>query len=380
MAHDPHISFCLKTLGDLCPKSLLDIGSGFENWRRLIKDRQPGQATDEIRGFVYDRIRPERALDISGQATNSWDLSIIGDLTAQWNKETGDKILNEALRISVYVLINTPIAPEYDRNDDGKNKSWSLSELLALDPIRYTVWNEHNHRKHGSFLLSRTDSACLKNPRPEEAFVRMIQLNAQDGLESVCGHGSSLAQTAEIRQQLPLLFADFDVRSMLDAPCGDFNWMKLVISDVKEYVGADVLPELIAQNRRNLSDPNRKFITLDVQGDELPEVDLIFCRDCLVHFSYQDALRALYNFQKSKSTYLLTTTFTNRKVNDDIITGDWRTLNLQLAPFHFPPPITIINECCPEDGGRYSDKSLGLWRLSDILEPPINKNNILQPS
>jgi hypothetical protein len=36
---------------------------------------------------------------------------------------------------------------------------------------------------------------------------------------------------------------------LLDIPCGDFNWMKLLNLGV-DYIGADIVGELIAENRR----------------------------------------------------------------------------------------------------------------------------------
>jgi hypothetical protein len=102
-----------------------------------------------------------------------------------------------------------------------------------------------------------------------------------------------------------------------------------------------------------------------MRGD-LPRSDVILCRDCLVHLSYDDVHRTLGNFKCSATTYLLTTTFTSLAANSDIVTGQWRPLNLQLPPFSFPSPLKIIVEGCTEAGGRYADKSLALWRLSDI--------------
>jgi hypothetical protein len=39
---------------------------------------------------------------------------------------------------------------------------------------------------------------------------------------------------------------------------------------------------------------------------------------------------------------------------------------MRLAPFYFPEPLLIVNEGCTEEAGQYTDKSLGLWLLSDI--------------
>src|SRR5206468_8081366 len=123
---------------------------------------------------------------------------------------------------------------------------------------------------------------------------------------------------------------------------------------------------LVERNQRIFGDSERRFIHLDITRDYLPQVDLIFCRDCLVHFPLAEIANALTNFKRSKSKYLLTTTFTEPRANTEIATGQWRPLNLQLPPFNFPPPLRLINEKCTEVNGAYADKGLGLWRLEDI--------------
>jgi hypothetical protein len=154
---------------------------------------------------------------------------------------------------------------------------------------------------------------------------------------------------------------------MLDVPCGDFNWMSGVDLTGIHYTGGDVVPELVRQNRRH-ERPNVRFVDLNLLTDQLPEADVIFCRDCLVHFSLADVSRALRNICQSRSRYLITTTFTERSENTDIPTGRWRVLNLQLPPFSFPPPQRLLVEECTEGNGKYRDKSLGVWSL-DTLRP-----------
>ena len=105
---------------------------------------------------------------------------------------------------------------------------------------------------------------------------------------------------------------------------------------------------------------------MNLAESELPKVDLIFSRDCLVHLSFKDALKIIENFKRSGSKYLLTTTFKGRTKNEDLGTGFWRPLNKQLAPFNFPEPIHLINEGCSEEGNMFEDKCLGLWLLQDI--------------
>lgn len=200
----------------------------------------------------------------------------------------------------------------------------------------------------------------------EKIFTQIYHQNVWGNSESVSGSASALSQTKKIIEELPILIQKIGAKSFLDISCGDFNWMKEVELCVDSYIGADIVEELIERNNQKFADRNRNFIRLDITKDDLPEVDIIFCRDCLVHLSFGEILRAIENFRKSNSKYLLTTTFTNQQRNINMITGGWRPLNLQRPPFDFPEPIHIINENCTIRSGKYSDKSLGLWRIVDI--------------
>lgn len=198
-----------------------------------------------------------------------------------------------------------------------------------------------------------------------EVFLRIYRDNVWGSLDSRSGEGSDLAQTEVVRRELPLLIKEFSLKSMLDIPCGDWYWMKEVIVNI-DYIGADVVPEIIEHNHKLHAKGRRNFVVLDIIKDELPTVDLIFSRDLLVHLSFVDIFSALRIVKKSGARYLLTTTFCDRDSNIDIQTGKWRPLNLQKPPFNFPEPERIINENCTEGGGIWSDKCLGLWRISEL--------------
>lgn len=200
----------------------------------------------------------------------------------------------------------------------------------------------------------------------KDLFTNIYHNNTFGGVESRSGHGSNLANTAAIRAALPALVARLGVRTLLDIPCGDFYWMKEVDLRGIMYLGADIVGALIERNRQLFSAGNINFLKLDITDDELPPADLILCRDCLVHFSNADALRAIANIKRSGAGYLLTTTFTNREANQDIATGEWRALNLEAPPFNFPPPLEVINEGYMGQGGAWADMSQGLWKIADL--------------
>ena len=161
---------------------------------------------------------------------------------------------------------------------------------------------------------------------------------------------------------------ELEVRILLDVACGDFNWTRPVADAVDRYIGVDVVPALIEANRARHFGPGREFLELDVTRHALPAADAVLCRDCLVHFSFADAAAALASIRRSGARYLIATTFVDRQRNAEARTGWWRTLNLEAAPFHFPPPLRTIDERCTGAGGRFRDKRLGIWSVASL--PP----------
>ena len=199
----------------------------------------------------------------------------------------------------------------------------------------------------------------------QNLFEKIYFLHSWYNEESLSGPGASMKQTERVRAIIPKLLKEFGINSMLDIPCGDFNWMKEVDLTSCHYTGADIVRDIVNKNKIKYASPVREFTWADITSSPLPKADLIFCRDCFVHFSYSDITRAIGHIKISKSKFLLTTTFTNR-FNEDIITGHWRPINLEAPPFSFPKPLLLINENCSEENGRYNDKSLGLWKISDL--------------
>ncbi len=217
--------------------------------------------------------------------------------------------------------------------------------------------------------MSTPGDAGTDASRRAEVFRKIFDTNYWKGEQSVSGTGSDPTQTDVIRTEVPALLTRIGARSMLDAPCGDFAWLRDVDLPVERYIGADIVPPLVDRLRAGFATAQRSFIVADLVQDTLPAVDLILCRDCLVHLPYVDITRAVENFRASGATWLLTTTFPGRSANRDIRVGRWRPLDLQAAPFHWPVPDDVILEKCTESDGRYPDKSLALWRIANLPRP-----------
>jgi hypothetical protein len=229
----------------------------------------------------------------------------------------------------------------------------------------HVPWLSTVHRR---WHLARVAVRQRGSGRPD-LFDYYYAANVWNAEQSRSGPGSTAQQTTRIRRELPALFDELGIGSLVDAPCGDLAWMRLVQHDLDSYIGCDIVEELIEELSATFAAPGTSFQRLDVVCELPPRADAILSRDSLVHFSYEEVFATLRNFQRSGSTFLITTTFPERKRNRDIRTGDWRPLNLERAPFSFPPPVRLIVEGCTEDGGRWSDKSLGVWRLADLSLP-----------
>jgi hypothetical protein len=186
------------------------------------------------------------------------------------------------------------------------------------------------------------------------------------GCESRSGPGSTRDRAASFLPALIELVQTLRIATLLDAPCGDFNWAAPLSDSVERYVGIDVVPALIDANRRHWLSERRRFVCRDFVRQRLPRADLVLCRDGLVHLNARDIVSAVGNLRRSGAEYLIATTFVDDRPNLDIATGEWRPLNMQRPPFSFPTPLAIIDERCHHTGGIYADKRLALWRFQDL--------------
>ncbi|MDA1086692.1 MAG: class I SAM-dependent methyltransferase [Verrucomicrobia bacterium] len=207
-----------------------------------------------------------------------------------------------------------------------------------------------------------------RNKDIAQVFADIYRTAGFKGQESLSGPGSDLDQTELLRRRIPELADEHKIQTILDAPCGDFLWMRLISDHFEHYTGADIVPALVASNQERYGSPRIKFLHADITKDDLPRVDLILCRDCLVHLPYAAINEAILNFKRSGAKFLLATTYPLTTKHVDIIAGLWRPLNLEQTPFNFPPPIAAIQEEPTEAGGLYHDKTLGLWRVAQLPE------------
>lgn len=185
---------------------------------------------------------------------------------------------------------------------------------------------------------SRVYNKMLQLSTVEDKFTEIYKQNLWSSDESLSGEGSELSYTQPLRNWLVINLPKLGVKDFVDAPCGDFNWMKTVVGDVHlNYVGIDIVREVVNKNNRLYGSSRAHFFTADIRNDEIPECDLLMVRDCLFHLSFDDIELVLKNINLTEYKYLLTTSHlvAPEFQNKNIRTGDFRLINLFSAPFCF---------------------------------------------
>jgi hypothetical protein len=213
------------------------------------------------------------------------------------------------------------------------------------------------------------DKNILSLTSREDKFTWIYYKNYWGSTESKSGGGSTLLYTTNLRKEIPILINIYSVKSVFDAPCGDFNWMKSVLSTLNIiYIGGDIVAPLIKNLNEKYKSPNINFIHFDIINNIPPKTDMLICRDCLFHFSFVDSRLFLLNFIKSETKFLLTTTHLNKDLsfsNKDINTGDFRLIDLYIEPYNFSVyPLYVIDDWI----FPHPPRQMCLWSRDQIIK------------
>jgi SAM-dependent methyltransferase len=152
------------------------------------------------------------------------------------------------------------------------------------------------------------------------------------------GEGSQVAATEPYRRVLASVLAGRDVKSVVDAGCGDWQSSRLVDWSGKRYLGVDIVPELIASDRASFGSRSVDFVAGDIRTQALPGADLLICKDVLQHWDVQ-SIRAFMARNLGRYRYVLITNdvasihSSAEMLNGDIPIGHWRPIDLERPPF-----------------------------------------------
>jgi 2-polyprenyl-3-methyl-5-hydroxy-6-metoxy-1,4-benzoquinol methylase len=150
------------------------------------------------------------------------------------------------------------------------------------------------------------------------------------------GSGSTLRSTLLYRTFLQQFLKDNEIRSVVDAGCGDWEFSQALDWSGIDYKGFDIVESAIAQDKQKFTKPNIQFFFGNFLELDLPPADLLICKHVLQHLPTRDVQRFLT--QATKYKHLLLTSSVNARTmsaaNGDIVVGDYRELDPTTPPFN----------------------------------------------
>jgi len=144
------------------------------------------------------------------------------------------------------------------------------------------------------------------------------------------GAGSDLRNTVVYLAYIQHLLDRFAVRSVVDLGCGDWRFSRHLDLGGRSYLGVDIVASVIEANAAAYGNDNTRFLTADVTAFDIPNCDLLLCKDVLQHLSNANVQVILKRSHAARHAV-----FTNdyHPLNEDCLNGDTRPLDITREPF-----------------------------------------------
>jgi SAM-dependent methyltransferase len=157
--------------------------------------------------------------------------------------------------------------------------------------------------------------------------------------KSASGLGSTLEFTRLYRVYLQDFLAAHQIRSVVDAGCGDWEFSQAIDWKGIDYLGVDIVPAVIDANQRRFGAANVRFARADIVRDELPKADLLLVKDVLQHLPDADVARFLAQQLPRYRHVLIVNDVDPRTLSaeaKDTSAAGYRPLDLTRPPYSLP--------------------------------------------
>jgi len=205
--------------------------------------------------------------------------------------------------------------------------------------------------------IGKTRSVSVPVPakpsKKADAFTKIYK-NRWWGNQHPNGPGSWIENTQQDQQAIHDVLTRYEIRTMLDVPCGTLSWLSHVLQHHPEvsYTGMDIVEEQVQENQKAF--PWHRFLHGDMSKTSFQQYDLVFSKEGTQHMTREDTLRFLKAVRASGSKYLLCTSYDLPR-NDETI-------------------IDTTHEIHSLEEGAYREQDFTKPPYSDVLtSPPIER-------
>lgn len=196
-------------------------------------------------------------------------------------------------------------------------------------------------------MSSKSETKKIKKPWPtKDAMEQIYEMKLWGGAEFdfYSGKGSHDRELVNPYIAVVTSFLKSFKEGLIvcDLGCGDFNVGKELVQYAQQYVGVDIVGNLIEHHKNNFKEDNLEFYCLDIAVDDLPFGDCALVRQVLQHLSNAEVQQVLHKLTDFKYVILTEHVLEGDFVpNRDIISGQGirlkkqSGLNLLAPPFNF---------------------------------------------
>lgn len=182
-------------------------------------------------------------------------------------------------------------------------------------------------------------SVSMQASNSEEVFTKIYSKGIwgkdKNG-KGTSGGGSSVKNATPYMKFLEDFIKEKKIESIVDVGCGDWSFSQFIDWNDSSYWGIDVVKPVIDNNINKYSSDKICFSHGDILDMELPDGDLLICKDVLQHLSNENILRFLEKIKKFKHCLITNDVFpkTLTSPNKDLGRDTYHKIDLTKSPFN----------------------------------------------
>lgn len=277
-------------------------------------------------GGVYCDIDSQSLKPFDGRLRHAF----VGATLNTWhNLENGMFGFSRGSTFLRFVLDNLVHARCHDNVPARTGPTFFTTCFLSANDDRIRIYDQDSlNMGHAGYAHHTADANWVECSRPVRAGEEVFFANYEPG-GSGSGVGSEVGYTKPLREYLNRFLKEHEIRSVVDYACGDQQWAKFVDWGDLDYLGLDIVPGLIDRLRAEF--PNRRF---QLVSGEIPEADLILCKDLFIHLPLEDIQELLAKFTAKGKHFISVESISHGVINSQIARGQFRPVDLGAPPFN----------------------------------------------